>query len=104
MLEGLTDLVNVPLPEPVTVPPLLLSVSVHEPVAVTEPVIFVLVPLQIVVLVLVIDPDGRGFTFTLADEATIELQPIASVVTTLYVFVPTEGVTVALAVELLAPE
>jgi hypothetical protein len=48
VLVGLTLLLQVPLPVPVTLPPLLLSVKVQFPAAVTVPDIEVLSPLQIV--------------------------------------------------------
>ena len=51
-----------PLPVPVTVPPLLLSTSVHDPLAVTVPVIVALEPTQIDVLLLVMFAVGLGLT------------------------------------------
>ena len=74
-MVGLTLFENVPLPVPVTIPPLLLSVSVHAPEAVTVPVIFVLLPLQIVVLPLVIAAVGLALTVNVADDEVTEAQP-----------------------------
>ena len=58
---GLTDLLQV-VPVPVTVPPPLLNVNVHDPDAVTVPETSVLAPLQIVTFGLVIAAVGRGIT------------------------------------------
>ena len=65
--DGLTLLLQVPLPVPVTVPPLLFNVRVHAPEAVIVPETVVLPPLQIVVLELVIAATGRAFTDTSSD-------------------------------------
>ena len=74
-MVGLTLFENVPLPVPVTIPPLLLSVSVHAPEAVTVPVIFVLLPLHIDVLPLFIFAVGLEFTVSVAAAEVTEAQP-----------------------------
>ena len=63
IVVGLTLLLHDPLPLPVTVPPLL-NVKVQAPVAVIEPLIVVLPPLQMDVAVLVTAATGRGFIVT----------------------------------------
>ena len=69
MVVGETDLVQLPLPVPVTVPPALLNVNVQAPEAVTVPLNVVLEPVQIVALPLVIDAVGLEFTLTEAVDA-----------------------------------
>ena len=76
VLEGLTDLLQVPLPVPVTVPPLL-RVSVHAPLAVMVPFTVALPPLHIVAVVPVIAATGRVFTVIVTlpvKSAEMELQ------------------------------
>ena len=58
---GVTAILNVPLPVPVAVEPLL-NVTVHAPVAVTFPVILALAPAHSVAAELVIAAVGRVFT------------------------------------------
>ena len=62
--EGLTLLLQVPLPVPVTVPPLLFKVRVHAPEAVIVPETMVLPPLHMAVLELVTAATGRALTVT----------------------------------------
>ena len=71
-MVGETDLVQLPLPVPVTVPPELLKVNVQAPDAVIVPLNVVLEPLQIVALPLVIAAIGRAFTVTVAEPVKSE--------------------------------
>lgn len=64
VVVGFTDLLHVPLPIPVTVPPLLLRANVHAPLAVMVPDIVPLPPMQMVVEVPVIVATGFKVTLT----------------------------------------
>lgn len=75
--DGVTLLLQVPLPVPVTVPPPLFRVNVQAPEAVTFPVMVVLFPLQIAVLALVTEAVGRELTVIRVEpvrSAAIEMQ------------------------------
>ena len=67
MVDGLTLLLQVPLPVPVTVPPLLSKARDHTPLAVMVPLMLVLPPLQMVAATLVIAATGLGLTVTSSD-------------------------------------
>ena len=79
MLEvGVTSLENVVVPVPVTiVPPV--RVSVQAPTALTEPVMFVGLPLQTVVLVLVIVAVGLAYTVIALVALAGDPQPLLTV-------------------------
>ena len=69
--DGITDLLQVPLPVPVVEPPLPLSVNVHAPLAVILPLMMVLPPEHIDVLPLVME--AVGLAFTVSTPLTLEL-------------------------------
>ena len=71
-MVGETDLVQLPLPVPVTVPPELLKVNDQAPEAVIVPLNVVLEPAQIVALPLVMAATGRAFTATVAEPVKSE--------------------------------
>ena len=74
-MAGLTDLFHIPFPVPVTVPPLLLSVKVHAPLAVMVPLMLVLPPLQMVVVpVAPVGATDGVFTVTVTDAQVVVLQ------------------------------
>lgn len=79
-MVGLTVVENVPFPIPVTVLPLF-SVNVHAPLAVTVPVISVLLPLHIEVFPLVIVAAGRAFTVKTAVADVAGEQPVVETTT-----------------------
>ena len=87
-MVGLTLLLQVPLPVPVTVPPLLSNARDHNPLAVMVPLMFVLLPLQMVVLALVMAAMGRGFTTTVLVLLTATHSPAGLLVVKVKTTVP----------------
>ena len=97
VVDGLTVLLHVPLPVPVTVPPLL-RVRVHAPLAVMVPVTAAVPPLHIVDVVPVIAAIGRVFTVIVTlpvKSVEMELQ-LASVKEEMVYVVVADGETVLL--------